>query len=999
MEALEARIDAIFADGRLRSPDTLARQQLQRLWLVWPCAASYVVDELAINKGGKHVAYVAAADGQCDESGYTKYVVQPRDEPQGFFNSSGAMMKIIKRWQDQRLKLSQSVTDVSPPKRARQEAEVGGCKRVADDRSRDARRAPLDQRQNMQPAPLPPAPLPPAPLQPAPLPPAPLPPAPLPPAPLQPPQQQHSNLNLQHLQAPEQHPLPPPIESLPPPITERSSSDARFSLYDDDEIDASQWLAAAEAAESRCARATDAASKITPMVEQRLLATEQEMVADILVKASFDVRFRLYAVGADALFAERLPELRQLVEELNDAVSRDCSADAKNAIGARHGLGLGYFPLAAHSTLIYQITYPIEGERRYDLPIEIGTSLAHRRLGTNLLRVRFESPPKSAPPETKARCEARRQQVFDSGIPHVAGDRLYAHFCHKDADKPECQLWFVHVEPTQRDGSRRQARWVSLMRQQLLDPLGTTDGHQARLSISKLNARLCLAFSSALSAPSCAPNVERVLDLRSTSTGNRGSSDLDPERGTDGRESSQWERLAKLDPLPPGTVQLVIVDDLRGDTDDGSAGAVMTDGAGLLSFNLAQSLPLCTSGRPIDRAALGAAPLLAQVRVWHRGHVAKGMLMTDSTLPDGYIVVRESMVKVFGRAEADLNRPSFQLIYRCATDRSERSAFEVLRTSNGAPTAKMNPQLVPLLEHASGPPNSAARQRMVALLTTLAEESKRRVCELDSDDLSGPQLRSLLTDFGLRETSIAAYMLLAGFRPKREAYLQRKVGAIKRSQLEQIASGPPPIDTPMTTRDPHPETPRRTPHPLLRPYPPPESGWVCRQVQAAGLALLDRGPRSYGHRGGGQGGDCGRGQIHRREAPPLPLPRHPPRRCVCPAASPSAAAHPRPAHAASGRMHAVEPRLIFHRLPSPSIAFHRLPSKPGSLASSTGVRGAGAQGGERDPLGGSALVVARCEPGAAERHPLLCARDARSRRHALRGRLRWRRVRGHASLR
>ena len=73
----------------------------------------------------------------------------------------------------------------------------------------------------------------------------------------------------------------------------------------------------------------------------------------------------------------------------------------------------------------------------------------------------------------------------------------------------------------------------------------------------------------------------------------------------------------------------------------------------------------------------------------------------------------------------------------------EVSAFEVIATSNSAPTGRMNPQLVPLLEHAGGGKGSEGRATMVRLMLALQDEALARTLELTSATLSGPQLRSV----------------------------------------------------------------------------------------------------------------------------------------------------------------------------------------------------------------------------------------------------------------
>ena len=71
--------------------------------------------------------------------------------------------------------------------------------------------------------------------------------------------------------------------------------------------------------------------------------------------------------------------------------------------------------------------------------------------------------------------EATHSHIFESGLPGVACDRHYLHFCHKDADKPEAQIWVVNVPEAHR-GLDKQAKYVNHLREQLLDTLGSTDG-------------------------------------------------------------------------------------------------------------------------------------------------------------------------------------------------------------------------------------------------------------------------------------------------------------------------------------------------------------------------------------------------------------------------------------------------------------------------------------------------------------------------------------------
>ena len=196
----------------------------------------------------------------------------------------------------------------------------------------------------------------------------------------------------------------------------------------------------------------------------------------------------------------------------------------------------------------------------------------------------------------------------------------------------------------------------------------------------------------------------------------------------------------------------------------------------MMSLNLAERVPRCASGRVVQEG--GGPALLAQVRVWHRGLVGKGMLVTNGQLPPGYLVLPESMIKVFARPEAALGRAAEAL-------KRDVSAFEVIRTSNGAVAGRMNPQLVPLLEYAGD-------DRMVPLLMAMQSTHASKVAELGSSELSANQLRHLLMELGLSDGQLgasAADMLLAGFEPQAEPHLRKKVVAVMRDALERVASG------------------------------------------------------------------------------------------------------------------------------------------------------------------------------------------------------------------
>ena len=230
----------------------------------------------------------------------------------------------------------------------------------------------------------------------------------------------------------------------------------------------------------------------------------------------YEIRFRL--LGAGALLSDLSGnDLIGLVADLNQCSQRakqrgqqlDAAADELNAIGKRYGLTLGFLRPSSHTTIIFQVTVMLNGALRYDPPIEVGQCVAHRRLKRLLLRVRFEALPKGSSREASERRASLRRQTFDQGLHDVAG-RDFLQFVHKDADKGEAkaQYWFARVE----DQSLAPAKQMLRLRDFLLDSLAFANGRGGkRLSIAKLNARLCLAFSSTVPIEGAACSVPTPL--------------------------------------------------------------------------------------------------------------------------------------------------------------------------------------------------------------------------------------------------------------------------------------------------------------------------------------------------------------------------------------------------------------------------------------------------------------------------------------------------------
>ena len=176
---------------------------------------------------------------------------------------------------------------------------------------------------------------------------------------------------------------------------------------------------------------------------------------------------------------------------------------------------------------------------------------------------------------------------------------------------------------------------------------------------------------------------------------------------------------------------------------------LMTDGAGLISLDLARRIPAVASGKLVSDADHDAssAPLVTQLRLWLEGMLAKGTLCACSTLPDGVIVLRRgSMIKVDvdagggeGPSAASVStEPPPPHRSPSAILRAGFSRFEVCESSERpGKKARLNAQLIQILAEgarcAGGQPGWEVLTRH---LTELQEAEVRRVRKLLTS--SGP---------------------------------------------------------------------------------------------------------------------------------------------------------------------------------------------------------------------------------------------------------------------
>jgi hypothetical protein len=178
--------------------------------------------------------------------------------------------------------------------------------------------------------------------------------------------------------------------------------------------------------------------------------------------------------------------------------------------------------------------------------------------------------------------------------------------------------------------------------------------------------------------------------------------------------------------LSAGEAHVLLVDDVRGSGLDAKGKpAVMTDGNGLISINLAATFPCVSSGQRVSDA--GGAPLVTQFRNWIYGSMDKGTVTTDARLPDGYIIMRQSMRKVHGSQH-------------CIAQQHGINRFEINNTSEMSRRGgRLNVNLVQILEHCA-----KDRQRMKAYLLERQKEEAKRVCMLSDGSASREERKSVL---------------------------------------------------------------------------------------------------------------------------------------------------------------------------------------------------------------------------------------------------------------
>ena len=384
----------------------------------------------------------------------------------------------------------------------------------------------------------------------------------------------------------------------------------------------------------------------------------------------------------------------------------------------------------------------------------------------NLLQVKIEDGMENGALQDRdsqrRQADLERLQAFLLGLHDVCG-RKFAFLLHKvEHQKEGARLWYVSVGPSIiRAGSPAAAHW-------------SCPGGTASAWATASEARSLLADFEVLPAPKMAKRLQLLL---SPTTRCFASFTLQTVRDL---PSASLARL--LAPTDESVVQLVEVDDLCSvATDRGSH--VMTDGCGRISVDLARLLPPLENGCPIDRllaarmAADASAPLVLQGRLWYAGSVAKGLWLTDATLPERTILIgRQSQRKLEAREG-------------CAAALRGTSSFEVIRTFETHKRARLDVYLTPILEVASG----VNKERLHELILSLQAQLASKYLALGTAKLSRAVQRQRALDVIESHEKSQGGLLLrltqAGFDPLSEPYLQLKLAELSDEALHAFRAG------------------------------------------------------------------------------------------------------------------------------------------------------------------------------------------------------------------
>jgi hypothetical protein len=244
------------------------------------------------------------------------------------------------------------------------------------------------------------------------------------------------------------------------------------------------------------------------------------------------------------------------------------------------------------------------------------------------------------------------------------------------------------------------------------------------------------------------------------------------------------ERLEQLlAPADGMLVQVVEVDDLYSVAGDVGS-RVMTEGCGRISLDLARRLQPLVNGSSVEKlmatrmATDESAPLVSQARLWYSGCVAKGLWLTDATLPERTILVgRQTQRKLDARVD-------------CVAAQRGNSSFEVIRTFETSKRVRLDVYLIPLLEVAAGP----NKERLHDLILSLQAKQASKYLAIGTAQLSRAVRRQrtaeVIEDNEFKRVGASLLRLTqAGFDPLDEPFLQLELAKLSEEAVRGLKAG------------------------------------------------------------------------------------------------------------------------------------------------------------------------------------------------------------------
>ena len=240
------------------------------------------------------------------------------------------------------------------------------------------------------------------------------------------------------------------------------------------------------------------------------------------------------------------------------------------------------------------------------------------------------------------------------------------------------------------------------------------------------------------------------------------------------KAASVSARVSALRDAPEGQINVYEWEEIYGIAGDKDS-CCMTDGAGQISVDLLLGMPSIDSGRKSDRHnPRQDAPFAVQARLWAHGGLAKGMWVANPDLPKRTILVgKDEQLKI--RA-----RPG------CPASLYGTPSFEVLRTMDKVAKAKLGRYLLFLLEHNVGEHN---RVKFWELILDLQRIERDKLQRLSSKIIERKQLRETLKLEFSRNEPAASRLIMKGFDPLTEPFLQIKLNSLLDERHKQLREG------------------------------------------------------------------------------------------------------------------------------------------------------------------------------------------------------------------